>query len=254
MASITPARVLRPACMAARTVARPLAAIAPRRAYSSIPDSAEQEINPGAPRWSYTPPQTQAPFSLRTHSTRPAFHNNSDPALLDQFYIRILGEGGDRVLNEELKWLAVTHKTFDQGRRGFNDRLAALGKRIVQLQASLALVQNPPTEKTASRIDEFGRKPFSHPALEGLGNLSSQTKSFLTDRRKLAELAQKYELQKVMRWSPRKPEDLRASGLELVLSHTLYAVVGAVALEKGGLEANKVAKERILQPLGLQTS
>jgi large subunit ribosomal protein L15 len=39
----------------------------------------------------------------------------------------MLGNGGDQVLSDELKWLAVTHKSFDQGRRGFNDRLAFLG-------------------------------------------------------------------------------------------------------------------------------
>ena len=32
------------------------------------------------------------------------------------------------MLSEETKWLAVTHKSFDHGRRGFNDRLAFLGK------------------------------------------------------------------------------------------------------------------------------
>lgn len=31
------------------------------------------------------------------------------------------------MLSEEIKWLAVTHKSFDQGRRGYNDRLALLG-------------------------------------------------------------------------------------------------------------------------------
>jgi large subunit ribosomal protein L15 len=31
------------------------------------------------------------------------------------------------MLSEEVKWLAITHKSFDQGRRGFNDRLANMG-------------------------------------------------------------------------------------------------------------------------------
>lgn len=39
----------------------------------------------------------------------------------------MLGEDGDKMLSEEVKWLAVTHKSFDQGRRGFNDRLAFIG-------------------------------------------------------------------------------------------------------------------------------
>jgi large subunit ribosomal protein L15 len=123
----------------------------------------------------------------------------------------LLGNGGDKVLSDETKWLAVTHKSFDQGRRGFNDRLAFLGKRLVHVQASLALAQNvavpaagsTPTEP-ANKADKFGRVPFSHPALEGLSNLSSDNKKVLTDRSQLAELGRKYDLHKVLRWSPKQ--------------------------------------------------
>jgi large subunit ribosomal protein L15 len=52
---------------------------------------------------------------------------NNDPARLDDMYNRLLGPGGSKMLPEELKWLAVTHKSFDQGRRGFNDKLALMG-------------------------------------------------------------------------------------------------------------------------------
>jgi large subunit ribosomal protein L15 len=33
----------------------------------------------------------------------------------------------------------------------------------------------------------------------------------------------------------------------------MYAVIGAVSLEKGGLVANKLAQERILEPLGIKS-
>ena len=56
------------------------------------------------------------------------WHVNSNPELLDDMYNRLLGPGGSRMLPDELKWLAVTHKSFDQGRRGFNDRLALMGE------------------------------------------------------------------------------------------------------------------------------
>lgn len=79
------------------------------------------------PRWSYTPPRAKAPFSLRFDSKRPDYPVNSSPQRLDEFYIRLLGEDGEKMLSEEVKWLAVTHKSYDQGRRGFNDRLAFIG-------------------------------------------------------------------------------------------------------------------------------
>lgn len=31
------------------------------------------------------------------------------------------------MLTDEVKWLAITHKSFDHGKRGYNDRLAFLG-------------------------------------------------------------------------------------------------------------------------------
>lgn len=125
MASNLSTRAARTACSASKVAARPLVTLIPRRTFATGPESSTGEAE--QPRWSYTPPRAKAPFSLRLHSKRPFFHVNSDPALLDQFYIRMLGNGGDQVLSDELKWLAVTHKSFDQGRRGFNDRLAFLG-------------------------------------------------------------------------------------------------------------------------------
>lgn len=61
---------------------------------------------------------------------------NNDPAKLDNMYNRLLGPGGSKMLPEELKWLAVTHKSFDQGRRGFNDKLALLGTFSPRIQRS----------------------------------------------------------------------------------------------------------------------
>ena len=68
-----------------------------------------------------------APFRIRPPPRGPVFKVNEDPHRLDEVYVRILGPGGDKMLSDEVKWLAVTHKSFDHGRRGFNDRLAYLG-------------------------------------------------------------------------------------------------------------------------------
>lgn len=82
----------------------------------------------------------KAPFQL-DHAR--SAHNkvwavNSDPARLDAVYNKVLGPGGRNMLPEELKWLAVTHKSFDQGRRGFNDKLALMGTPTRQQQTARA--------------------------------------------------------------------------------------------------------------------
>lgn len=81
----------------------------------------------GRPRWQQTPARMVAPFRTRPLPEGPVFEVNEDPRRLDDAYIRMLGPNGDKVLSDEVKWLAVTHKSFDHGRRGFNDRLAFIG-------------------------------------------------------------------------------------------------------------------------------
>lgn len=73
----------------------------------------------------------KAPFHPRVKDPAMAFTVNEDPALLDAMYAKFLGMGGENALSDEVKWLAVTHKSFDQGRRGFNDKLAFLGMWIL---------------------------------------------------------------------------------------------------------------------------
>ena len=46
--------------------------------------------------------------------------------------------------------------------------------------------------------------------------------------------------------------NLQGSGLTIVISQALYAIIGAVALQRGGDVAYTVVRERMLNPLGLQ--
>ena len=69
---------------------------------------------------------------------------------------------------------------------------------------------------------------------------------------RLAKLAQRYGMDKVVRWRPKKTGNLEGSGVESVLAQTVYSVIGAVALQRGGEVAARVARERVLGPLGLR--
>ena len=85
-----------------------------------------RELREG-PRWASTPPRMMAPVRSKPPVPNNDFRANTDPLKLDSVYNNFFGRGGDRMLTEEVKWLAVTHKSFDHGRRGFNDRLSFLG-------------------------------------------------------------------------------------------------------------------------------
>lgn len=175
--------------------------------------------------------------------------------LVDDAFDKFVGQAGGRgtrgreVLPEEIKWQALTHKSFDHGRRPFNDKLAYLGKRILDLQTSLALLQQPmaPDDNAAHHL-----YVFAHPSLSGINNITPHAKSMALDKKRLAQLAGTYGLDKVTRWKPRKTENLESSGQDVVLAQTIYAIVGAVALQKGGDVAAQVARERVLAPLGLK--
>jgi large subunit ribosomal protein L15 len=67
------------------------------------------------------------PFRIRPMDKKNEWRCNDDPKKLNDFYNRMLGPGGESLLSEETKWLAVTHKSFDQGRRGFNDKMSYFG-------------------------------------------------------------------------------------------------------------------------------
>ncbi|KAL6706332.1 hypothetical protein ACN47E_005622 [Coniothyrium glycines] len=208
------------------------------------------------PRWQQTPARMTAPYRIRPLAKGGIFKVNEDPKKLDDAYIRMLGPGGDKVLNDEVKWLAVTHKSFDHGRRGFNDRLAYLGRRIVDLQTSQALINAPQEQewpKDSNGVpskDEYGRTPYLHPALSGLQGLTEEAQGKVLDKVRLSQIAQRYGFDRVTRWKPKRADDLQGSGQESVLSTSLYAIVGAIALEKGGEAANNIVQEKILAPLG----
>lgn len=117
----------------------------------------------------------------------------------------------------------------------------------MDLQCSLALLNSP-------QIRQRHPDASQHPALQGLENLTAVTKQEVLDKRRLAQLAQQYGLGKVIRWKPRKSDNLQSSGIDVVLAHTLYSIVGALALQRGGDTAVSVVREKILKPLGLMVS
>lgn len=130
------------------------------------------------------------------------------------------------------------------------------GRRIVDLQTSQALI-NAPQEKEWPRDnkgiplpDNYGRKPYLHPALAGLQGLTEEAQGAVLSKARLSQIAEGYGLDKVTRWKPKRADNLQGSGQESVLTTSLYAIIGAVALEKGGEVANKIVQDKVLTPLG----
>ncbi|KAK3938020.1 ribonuclease 3 [Diplogelasinospora grovesii] len=220
-----------------------------RRSDASGGAAAEQHERP---RWSYTPERMKGPgFSINVvkDPRRTVWSVNEDPDRLDAMYNRLLGQNGERMLPDEIKWLAVTHKSFDYGRRGFNTRLAYFGRQILALEATRSILVNPLTGE-APIEDPHGREPFQHPALANVDKLNSRQPQDIIQKEKIARLAVDVGLSEVVRWKPRLPENLEASGLTVVLNTALFAIVGAISLQHGAEVAGRVVRDKILRRVG----
>jgi large subunit ribosomal protein L15 len=93
---------------------------------------------------------------------------------------------------------------------------------------------------------------YQHPSLQNLENISLYTKIAATHKSRLSALAHRYGLDEVVRWKPMNEQDLKASGKDAVMAEAVYAIVGAVAMERGGTMAIEVARERVLAQMGLR--
>lgn len=166
------------------------------------------------PRWAATPARMAMPVRARPGPRQrqsAPFKVNEDASLLDTAYTSFLGKNGDTVLPEEIKWLAVTHKSFDHARRGFNDKLAFLGKTLCNVQCSLALIEQPSRPEDVNHFERsrVQHQQFAHPAMRGVHNVSEFSKNKTLDKERLASLARRYGLDAVVRWKPRNVSPIR---------------------------------------------
>ena len=91
-------------------------------------------------------------------------------------------------------------------------RINCLGRRIVDLQTSLAILNShSSTGEPPLPPDEFERDPFSHPALETLPRLTEDVRKDAMARKRLAGIAERYGLLTVLRWKPKKVGTLLAA-------------------------------------------
>ena len=120
---------------------------------STIPKN--QDAEQMGPRWAQTPRGMSMPFRLRPRPKNNEWKCNDDPTKVDAMYKKFLGEGGDKLLSDEVRWLAITHKSFDQGKRGFNDRLAYMGPSPHPIRWLLNCLRHPDKAKSCQITDQI---------------------------------------------------------------------------------------------------
>ena len=81
--------------------------------------------------------------------------------------------------------------------------MAATGKRIMNLQISLALL-NRVEGAVVVEPDKYDREPFSDPSVDLLPRLSEESRRDMTSSIRLATFAENMGMLNVLRWKPRK--------------------------------------------------
>lgn len=69
---------------------------------------------------------------------------------------------------------------------------------------TLALLSSSTKDVFKVQKDPHGREPFQHPATEGIEVLNGGARAHLLHHSRIASVAQRYGLQDVVRWNPRK--------------------------------------------------
>ncbi|KAF3941127.1 hypothetical protein ABW19_dt0209410 [Dactylella cylindrospora] len=227
---------------------------------------------PPPPQMSAPPPgyrmnKITRPFVPVATHVRVPFPVNESLEVLDEMYIKLLGEGGDKALTEAVKWQCVTHKSFDHGLQPYNLKLTFFGRRIAYLHTTLSMIHQP-IPQTAPPLEDAPlitnpsaeEELYNDPSLllpsiskrNPLNRVSYISISNLLDSTNMFSLARSSGLINCLRWKPRNPSNLIDSGVQKVAEDAILAIVGAIALQKGGDAARRVMEERIL--VGLKTS
>lgn len=73
----------------------------------------------------------------------------------------------------------------------------------MSLQTSLVLIQSPVANQTRLPQDTDDRETFSHPALDGLANLTNVNVDKILSKERLANLGTQMGMPDIIRWEPR---------------------------------------------------
>ncbi|KAF3158830.1 hypothetical protein TWF106_011229 [Orbilia oligospora] len=193
---------------------------------------------------------------VATHMRVP-FAVNTSLDVLNDMYNKLLGEGGANALTDDIKWQCVTHKSFDHGLQPYNTKLAFYGRRIAYLHTTLSMIHQPvaPTPQPNAIIAGSGEPEISNDPTLKLPVIARRNPvnrvSYMSVQNHLSStnlygIAQASGMVPCLRWKPRNPANLTDSGVIKVAEDTIMAILGAVALQKGGDAARVIMEERIL--------
>ncbi|CAK9436884.1 mitochondrial 54S ribosomal protein mL57 [Lodderomyces beijingensis] len=149
--------------------------------------------------------------------------------------------GSEYQIPQDIALQCITHKSFANGIKPYNEKLAAMGSKLL----NLALVKYV-IHKNAAADSE---NPTSING-KNLSVLGSRWSRELASPEAAGYLARAESLNKTMFWTSRNPSlKFDASGELKVSSRLLYSLVGAINLYHGKAQAEKFIRENLIEGL-----
>ncbi|KAI3402991.2 hypothetical protein KGF56_004244 [Candida oxycetoniae] len=143
---------------------------------------------------------------------------------------------------DEVALQVITHKSFGNGIKPYNEKLAAMGSKLLNLSLAKYVINNTTTNNNDEKELEINNKNLS-----SLGSLWSRE---LCGRASTGYFANLKGLNKVMFWKSRNPSlSFESSGALKVSAQLLYSLIGAVNFYHGKEKAEAFIEENIVRGL-----
>ncbi|EGV65640.1 hypothetical protein CANTEDRAFT_112517 [Yamadazyma tenuis ATCC 10573] len=141
-------------------------------------------------------------------------------------------------IGNELALQVITHKSFANGIKPYNEKLSAMGSKILNLHLAKLVIEQP---SKSSSVNELA---INNKNLDVLGQPMSRE---LAGRLSLGVFAKLNKLNSVMFWNSYSTQGLNfeASGEMKVSAQMVYAMIGAVHFTHGKKVAEEFINEKI---------
>ncbi|KAI5949732.1 hypothetical protein KGF57_004555 [Candida theae] len=167
-------------------------------------------------------------------------HNGTEYELNQDNIQHIKSYLGSRYqIPDEIALQIITHKSFGNGIKPYNEKLAAMGSKLLSLFAAKHVVKKH-TEKDAKLVIEG----------KNLSILGSRAAKELYGRSSTGYFAKLNGLNNTMFWKSRNPTlRFESSGELKVSSQLLYSLIGAVNIYHGKAKAEEFISENLIKGL-----
>ncbi|CAH2352841.1 54S ribosomal protein L15, mitochondrial [[Candida] railenensis] len=144
--------------------------------------------------------------------------------------------GSSYPISDNLLLQVLTHKSFGNGIKPYNEKLAALGSKLYNLYC-LKHITNKPTTNTETAINGKNLDSIGMPLPRALG-----------EREPLAIFAQVNKLNTVMFWKSYNHNLSFAQSGELKVSgQMMFALIGAIGFSHGKTAAENFIEEKLIE-------